>query len=284
MDDAARFWIEPDLGGLECLRATYVRHRFAPHAHEEYAIGVIETGAQRVRVRGGHEIMPERTVCVINPGEQHTGHAATTAGWTYSMIYPGQSLLEDVAAQVRGKRGGVPFFKDLVLPDEEVAQRFLAFHAALRSGTATMLAKQSLFLWTLSLLIERHAPVRPVSLPGNKAKPEILRARDYLREHFADSVGLAPLAQMAGLSAYHFVRSFRTVVGLPPHAYQLHRRIAEAKRLLSLGSSISQAALATGFTDQSHLTNRFRAVLGITPGHYLKMSRNLQDSVPCPGP
>lgn len=93
------------------------------------------------------------------------------------------------------------------------------------------------------------------------------------------------------MSAYHFIRSFRTVVGMPPHAYQLHVRIARAKTLLRQGSSIAQTAFATGFADQSHLTNRFKAVLGITPGQYRSSttqfhsgSRNLQDAAPGSGP
>jgi len=282
MKDTARFWIEHGLGGLECLRATYVRHRFAPHAHEEFAIGVIEAGAQRVRHRGGHEIMPSRTVCAINPGETHTGSAATGAGWTYSMIYPGEALLGGLASQMRGKPCGAPYFPDLVMADTDAAGRFLAFHAVLRSGLASGLARQGLLLETLSLLIERHARLRATPSPGTKARPEILRARDYLREHCHESVGLEELARLANMSPFHFVRSFRKVVGMPPHAYQLHRRIATAKTLLSGGCSIAQAAAATGFADQSHLANRFRAVAGITPGQYRdqhrKMSRNLQDA------
>jgi AraC-like DNA-binding protein len=277
MKDTAHFWIEPDLGGLECLRATYVKHAFAPHAHETFAIGVIEAGAQRVRHRGSHEVMPPQTVCVINPGELHTGQAATAAGWTYSMIYPQPSLLADVAAQLRNASGGMPFCRDLVNRDDRLVDAFLHFHAALRSGEASRLAKQTLLSDVLAALVARHAQVRPRPEPDGASRPEILRARDYLREHYAQAVSLDQLAALAGMSPFHFARSFRKVVGLAPHAYLLQRRIAEAKRLLVGGASIAQTAFACGFTDQSHLTNRFRAVLGVTPGQYRQTRKNLQD-------
>ncbi len=277
MKDTAHFWIEPDLGGLECLRATYVKHAFAPHAHETFAIGVIEAGAQRVRHRGSHEVMPPQTVCVINPGELHTGQAATDAGWTYSMIYPQPSLLADVAAQLRDASGGMPFCRDLVNRDDRLVDAFLHFHAALRSGEASRLAKQTLLSDVLAALVARHAQVRPRPEPDGASRPEILRARDYLREHYAQAVSLDQLAALAGMSPFHFARSFRKVVGLAPHAYLLQRRIAEAKRLLVGGASIAQTAFACGFTDQSHLTNRFRAVLGVTPGQYRQTRKNLQD-------
>jgi AraC-like DNA-binding protein len=277
MKDAARFWVEHDLGGLECLRATYVRHRFAPHAHEEFAIGVIEAGAQRVRYRGGHEIMPERSLCVINPGEPHTGHAATGAGWTYSMIYPGEDLLAGAAAQVRDRPGGVPYCASLVMDDAELAGEFLRFHRALASGQASRLAKQTLLSRFLSQLVTRHAGVRP-GRPAHladaaSARPGILRARDYLREHYVEEAGLDFLAGLANLSPFHFARSFRKAVGMAPHAYQLHLRLGRAKELLARGETIAQAAAHAGFTDQSHLTNRFRATLGITPGQYLAQYR-----------
>lgn len=277
MEDTAHFWIEPDLGGLECLRATYVKHAFAPHAHETFAIGVIEAGAQRVRHRGSHEVMPPQTVCVINPGELHTGQGATAAGWTYSMIYPQPSLLTDVAAQLRDAGGGMPFCRDLVNRDDRLVDAFLHFHAALRSGAASRLAKQTLLSDVLAALVARHAQVRPGPEPDGASRPEILRARDYLREHYAQAVSLDQLAALAGMSPFHFARCFRKVVGLAPHAYLLQRRIAEAKRLLAGGASIVQTAFACGFTDQSHLTNRFRAVLGVTPGQYRQTRKNLQD-------
>ena len=82
------------------------------------------------------------------------------------------------------------------------------------------------------------------------------------------------------MSPYHFVRSFSAEVGMPPHVYQLRRRIAAAKRLLTGGATIADVAAATGFADQSHLTNRFKAVVGVTPGAFRKKSKNLQDAPP----
>lgn len=55
------------------------------------------------------------------------------------------------------------------------------------------------------------------------------------------------------------------------------RRIAAAKRLLSTDLALTEVADQTGFVDQSHLTNRFKAVVGVTPGAFRKMSKNLQD-------
>jgi len=278
MQDSAHYWIEHDLGGLECLSATFVTHRFAPHAHEEFVIGVIQAGAQRARYRRADEIMPASTTCVMNPGEQHTGHGATEQGWSYRVIYPHPSVLRDVASQVAGRPVDVPAFDELVIRDDELTRQFLALHAALDSGCATPLARQSLLTWALSRLVRRHASPRPALPHVRKSRPGIVRAREYLDAYHAQTPGLEQLAAVACLSPYHFVRSFSAEVGMPPHVYQLTRRIAEAKRLLAGGASIADVAACTGFADQSHLTNRFKAVVGVTPGAFRKQSNNLQDA------
>ncbi|MBA3415782.1 MAG: helix-turn-helix transcriptional regulator, partial [Chloroflexia bacterium] len=66
----------------------------------------------------------------------------------------------------------------------------------------------------------------------------------------------------------YLCRSFTAAVGMPPHRYQIQRRVELAKRLLVTGASISQASRATGFADQSHLGRHFRRLSGVSPGRY----------------
>ena len=164
-NDDARFWIDHGLDGLQCLRATYVKHRFSPHVHGEFAIGVIERGAQRVRCRGGHEIMPERTVCVINPFETHTGQAATQAGWSYRMVYPGPGLMHRLSNQLHGRDRGVPRFAGLVIRDTWLMERFQTLHVVLEEGRSSTLARESLLLSFLAALISRHSQEHASSMP-----------------------------------------------------------------------------------------------------------------------
>jgi len=85
-------------------------------------------------------------------------------------------------------------------------------------------------------------------------------------------VTLRALAEVAGLSMYRLARRFRAEVGMPPYAYQLQLRVAEAKRLLAAGRSISRTALECGFYDQAHLTQQFKRYVGVTPGAYRRGS------------
>lgn len=95
---------------------------------------------------------------------------------------------------------------------------------------------------------------------------QMRRIDDYIREHLAETIGLADLAREAGLSRYHFSRLFMSTVGVSPYQYVLRKRVARAHDLLT-GSrlTMAQIALAAGFSSQSHFAEVCRRVLGKTP-------------------
>ncbi|MFJ4192883.1 MULTISPECIES: AraC family transcriptional regulator [unclassified Pseudomonas] len=91
----------------------------------------------------------------------------------------------------------------------------------------------------------------------------------FIDSHLGDPISLGQLAGLCALSEYHFARMFRTSFGLPPHQYVLARRLGRARELLrGTGLPLGEIALACGFASASHFTNRFRQVIGATPGEY----------------
>lgn len=108
------------------------------------------------------------------------------------------------------------------------------------------------------------------------AKPDqtrpVRRAMDYLRERLTDSITLDDLADHAELDKFHLCRAFRAQIGLPPHAYLTHLRIARAKELLRRGVRASDVASLVGIYDQAQLTRHFRRIVGTTPARYGKMA------------
>ena len=60
---------------------------------------------------------------------------------------------------------------------------------------------------------------------------------------------------------------------MPPHAYMTRARLREARSLLLRGEPAASVAAAVGYVDQSHLTKRFRAAYGITPGQFVVAGR-----------
>lgn len=92
---------------------------------------------------------------------------------------------------------------------------------------------------------------------------------EYMNEHLVQSIKLADLANVAGLSVYQFFRKFRTEFGCAPHTYVLRLRVENAKRLLKQCCLPLKAVAAdSGFADQSHMTRLFRRQLNVTPADY----------------
>ena len=80
---------------------------------------------------------------------------------------------------------------------------------------------------------------------------------------------IADLARDAAMSPYHFLRSFRAVVGMTPHQFILHTRLNRAAvRLRRTTDSISAIAFAAGFNDLSTFNRRFQRVMGRSPSAY----------------
>lgn len=87
-----------------------------------------------------------------------------------------------------------------------------------------------------------------------------------LRTRYAEPATLDELAAAAGYSVFHTCRVFRATTGTTIHGFRRELRLRHAlARILDGREPLTEIALATGFANQSHLTNRFRARFGITP-------------------
>lgn len=255
------------LGGIEQLHARFENHTFARHSHEGYTIGVIEQGAQGFYRSGGNHVAPAGTIILVNADEVHSGHSETRGGWSYRAMYPSQEQLQQLTRDLNPGRHDAPYFPSAVVQDTEVAAQLYQLLTA-DGQHHSRLAQQSLLYDALRQLIARHSKQPPSATEPAHARRQLSVVKEFLDDYPEADVSLEELATLAGLSPYHLSRSFKKAYGLPPHAYQVQSRLRQAKKLLRAGSSIADAAIASGFHDQSHLHRNFRRSLGITPGQY----------------
>ena len=270
-----KLWqIATSFGNLKLVHATYITQSFARHSHDDFPIGVIERGALGFYYRGENVVAPVGSINLANPGETHTGQAAVETGWTYRMFYCDLALLRRAAAEITGKTADIPFFRPGVIQDVELAELIRHLHLTLEQPNISKLEQESRILQMLVQLILRHADHHPALRSFGADHQAVKRAQEYLEAHYTQNISLEQLAQIAYLSPFHLARMFHENLGLPPHAYLTQVRVRRAKELLARGCPITEVAFETGFVDQSHLTKRFKRIVGITPDQYRK---NVQD-------
>jgi AraC family transcriptional regulator len=97
------------------------------------------------------------------------------------------------------------------------------------------------------------------------------RVVDFVDAHLDERLLLSDLAAVAGISVPHFKVLFRETIGMPVHQYVIGQRVDRAKQLLLPGKlSVSEAALAAGFSHPSHMAHWMKRILGVTPRELLK--------------
>jgi AraC family transcriptional regulator len=108
---------------------------------------------------------------------------------------------------------------------------------------------------------------------GGLAPWQAMRVLSYVEDNLGSKIALQELADVASLSCSHFARAFKRCVGCPPMAYVAARRLERAKLMMtSTREMLASIALACGYGDQSHLTRRFREVVGVSPGRWRRMA------------
>ncbi len=116
-----------------------------------------------------------------------------------------------------------------------------------------------------------------VGSPVRLEDPRFCRVLAYIHRSLGEETSIGTLAEVAGLSPFHFVRAFKRATGRSPHRYVLERRIARAAELLrSPGRSIAEVAYEVGFCSQSHLTVMFRRFMKTTPAAYRHQAMGLR--------
>lgn len=266
-DNRAKYWVDRDLAGVSLMRAAFATLSFAPHIHDELVIAVTEDGVGRCISRGVAEIGVARSIMVFNPGEAHSGGVVGAAAWRYRGLYLSERILALLRIASDRPPAAMPYFRTTVVEDPALASLLVAAHQTIEQHEARLL-REGLFLAALVKLIERHGAGEPAPRALGDERGPVQRTLDLMRANFAADLGIDELAACAGLSPFHFARAFRRATGLPPHAYLTQLRLDRARARLAAGTSASEAALAAGFYDQSHLTKHFKRAYGITPGQY----------------
>jgi AraC-like DNA-binding protein len=266
-----KYWCNTRLPGMSLLHADFTTHDYAPHAHDAFVIALTESG--------GAEITNERTVdrvdpsilFVSNPEERQSASMADSTRWTYRSFYLIPSAM--VAIAHRLGIADIPYFAQSMFKDARLISRFAYLHRLLESEHDPLAADEAL-IDTLGTLVSHYRSdgPRPERAPRDRALAR--QIIDLMQARYEENLELDELASAADLTSFQLIGLFKRTVGLTPHAYLTHIRLNAARQHLKCGDTPAEAALATGFYDQSALTKHFKRSYGITPLQFAEATRS----------
>ena len=252
-------WSDRGLVGLSLLQADFTTHEYAPHSHDGSVIAITENGGAIIR-SGRETVEARQTVLFIsNPAEPQSAQMGRSQRWRYRSLYLSDPALSQVARNVGMTHE--PRFARSAVQDPELCRVFLCLHRALVDGCDDRIEQNQLLAAAFGRLFERHAVRKEQveAIPGDRS--HLNQVLDIMKQRFQDSLELADLADVAGLTQFQLIRLFRRVTGLTPHAYLVQLRLNAARHRLSHGAALAEAAVATGFYDQSALTKALQTCL-----------------------
>jgi AraC family transcriptional regulator len=159
--------------------------------------------------------------------------------------------------------------------DPVIAYFTQRFKAELKSGSyGGVLYGESLALAFSLHLIECYGncPQKLRKPSGKLSSLQVRQVVEYVHEHLTEELSLINLAEQMNLSAFHFARLFKNLLGLSPHQYVLQNRVARAKKLINVSTkpNLTDVGLQVGFYDQAHFTKAFKRVVGVSPKGFFK--------------
>ncbi len=261
---------------IEAYRFEGFPQPFPIHFHEYYVIGLVESGERRLSCKNQAYTIRRGDILLFNPGDSHA--CAQSGGGT--LDYRGVNITKEVmlnlAEEATGRRE-LPGFSTNVIFDQEISCCLRTFHEQVMQGSRAFGREEGLLL-LVSLLIQKCGQPFEVCIP--ECRDEIEKACAFMEQHFAEHICLDQICQCAGLSKSALLRAFTRTKGVTPYSYLESVRIGEAKKLLEQGVPPIEAALRTGFSDQSHFTNYFNRFIGLAPGTYRDIFRDTAKPFP----
>ena len=262
-------WIRvaPSCRGFERFEAFFAGHAFDPHRHDTYAIGFTLHGIQSFRYRGSAERSVPGKVFVLHPDETHDGHAGSSDGFRYKILYLEPRVVQDALSEGRGP---LPFVHETVSSNGRLSAAILPALGDLESAPEELHRDQIILDLAEALAAaDRSANTRKLSAVHQQA---VRKAREFLDANVHSVVTSPELEALTGLSRYALARHFRACLGTSPYRYLTLRRLDRARSLIRRGSALADAAVSCGFADQSHMTRQFKRAYGMSPGRWAAVS------------
>ncbi|HBF0311017.1 TPA: AraC family transcriptional regulator [Clostridioides difficile] len=250
---------------IEAYRFKGIMQKFPNHFHEHYVIGFIEKGQRYLSCKNKEYTTSTGDLLLFNPFDSHTCEQIDDKVLDYRCINIKPEIMKKTVFEITGKNY-LPKFNQSVIFRSELVPLLQELHYIIMEEELDF-KKEELFFFLIEQLIEEHTEPNLQSNLEN-TNIEIQAVCDYLENNYAEHIVLDELSAIAGMNKYSLLRNFTKLKGITPYRYLENIRVNKAKKLLEKGVEPIDAAIQTGFVDQSHFTNFFKNFIGLTPKQY----------------
>lgn len=243
------------------------------HSHREHAVLIVLSDGVKgeFRTESGRGMCGTEVKGCVAVLPSKLEHAAVLDGPSEHLsLFIDPSLL--ARAGLETAVGPVELVEKYSHQDEVILNIGLALKSEMYSeGLGSRLYALSLVnLLAVHLLRHYTSPVEvPLRYQGGISATKLRRVKDFISQNYTRDLRLETLADVAGMSIFHFAREFKRSTGTTPHQYLIKLRVEKAKALLaSPDLPLIEVGLKSGFSHQSHFTRLFRRETGTTPNSY----------------
>lgn len=236
--------------------------------HAGHSISYVRRGSFGYRVRGERFELVSGSVLVGHPGDEYLcTHDHHEGGDECLSFRIAPELVESIGDRAAiWRTGGVPPLPELMVLGE------LAQAAA--DGRSDLGLDEAGMLFAARFVDVVSGRPRRTPRAGARERRRAVDAALWLDENAHQTIDLESAARVAGLSPFHFLRSFAGVIGVTPHQYLVRARLRRAARLLADDARpITEIAYAVGFGDLSNFVRTFRRAAGVSPRGFRRSAR-----------
>jgi AraC family transcriptional regulator len=242
--------------------------RSYPEVHGSFSISYVRTGAFGCRTRGKSFDLVAGSVLVGRPGDEYLcTHDHRAGGDECLSLQMAPEYIEALGADPHAWRSGALAPQPQLMVLGELAQ-------AAAEGRNDIGLDEAGMLFAARFLRQIGGSSQPAASVRSLDRRRAVEAAVWIDAHADQRLSLERAAREAGLSAFHFLRVFRRVLGVTPHQYLVRSRLRRAARLLAESAvPVTEVAYASGFADLSNFVRSFHRAAGLSPSRFREAAR-----------